>query len=112
MSAVLQSLLEIVGDPDRPDLADVRAPLQARITEIAPEQRKQLYEECLAAWKGIPREDSKRYYCHFIVFQHLSKATHAPLPLTSEQQEVWEYIRKQREQNNGRWYDAQVTFTP
>jgi hypothetical protein len=112
MSDALQSLLDIVGDPAREDLLSIRAPLQARIQEIEPEERKRLCDECFAVVKSTSREDSNRYYSHYIVFQHLSKATRQPKPLTKEQEEVWEFIRKQREENNGRWYESQVTFIP
>jgi hypothetical protein len=112
MSDSLQSLLNIVGDPDRPDLESIRAPMLARIAEIEPEQRKRLYDECFAAWRSISREDSKRYYSHFIVFQCLSKATKKPVPLDEEQQAVMDRIMRSLAENNGDWYEKQTWLTP
>lgn len=112
MSQMLQSLLDIVGDPDRPDLENIRAPMQSRIAEIDPEERKRLYDECFAAWKPIPREDGKRYYSHFLVFQYLSKATRPPKPLDAEQQAVMDRILQNLADSNGDWYERQTWLTP
>lgn len=89
MSQMLQSLLDIVGDPDREDLNSIREPMRASIQEIELEERKRLYDECFAIVKSTSREDSKRYYSHFIVFQHLSKATRRPKPLTKNSSTNW-----------------------
>jgi hypothetical protein len=112
MSQMLQSLLEIVGDPDREDLMATRAPLQARIQEIEPEERKRLYEECFATWKTLSREDSKSYYSHFIVFQCLSRATRPPKLLDAGQQTVMDRILRSLADSNGDWYERQIWLTP
>jgi hypothetical protein len=112
MSAMLQALLDIVGDPDRPDLAEIRAPMQGRIAELDPQQRRQLYDECFAAWKNIPREDSKRYYRHFLVFQYLSKATRVTAEPDAEQLAVLEKIRRDYAERKGEWFDSRSWLTP
>lgn len=112
MSYLLDSLLAVIGDPDREDLLQVAVPaVHAHIRALTTAQQLELRDEITAIRRTLV-PTTPAWYSHQIIFQYLWQLNHTDVELSEEQRALREKIRRDYAKRNGDWYAAGTWLSP
>jgi hypothetical protein len=111
MSEDLVALLEVIGDPDRADLLQIKPELVARLHRLGRQQQLDLLSEVTAARSGLSPADGKPWYSHQILFQLLCSLCCRVVD-DEEQRAIKADIKRQRAEQIGDWPKPDQLLTP
>lgn len=111
MSPLLQALLDDIGDPDRPDLLEIKPRLEARLSPLSRDEQMELLTEVTAVRSTLSHADGKVWYRQQILFQLLCSHCYRVVD-DEEQRAVKSDIKRQYAEQNGDWPTAEQLLTP